>query len=186
MDLQRPPGRPGVLLPKLVLLFVYADDCVAQCGKDCRSYCCDGHTPYCCSYYAYIGNILSGTAIAGIVFGIVFIMGVIAGIAICICMCMKNNRRTRGLHPPTLMTMRWNTMWTCLLHTPQHHRLQYNILHPLRILEIQENNPPWTVLVLISGLAWNKMPHLRKMQKMIALRNTSGGSDHNSDGMPIL
>ncbi|XP_064326326.1 cysteine and tyrosine-rich protein 1 isoform X3 [Phalacrocorax carbo] len=37
----------------------------------------------------------AGTAIAGIVFGIVFIMGVIAGIAICICMCMKNNRGTR-------------------------------------------------------------------------------------------
>ncbi|XP_073890286.1 cysteine and tyrosine-rich protein 1 isoform X7 [Macaca fascicularis] len=36
-----------------------------------------------------------GTAIAGIVFGIVFIMGVIAGIAICICMCMKNHRATR-------------------------------------------------------------------------------------------
>lgn len=36
-----------------------------------------------------------GTAIAGIVFGIVFIMGVIAGIAICICMCMKNNRGPR-------------------------------------------------------------------------------------------
>nr|XP_003467342.1 cysteine and tyrosine-rich protein 1 [Cavia porcellus] len=71
------------------------DDCLAQCGKECRSYCCDGTTPYCCSYYAYIGNILSGTAIAGIVFGIVFIMGVIAGIAICICMCMKNNRGTR-------------------------------------------------------------------------------------------
>nr|XP_055135353.1 cysteine and tyrosine-rich protein 1 isoform X3 [Symphalangus syndactylus] len=38
---------------------------------------------------------LWGTAIAGIVFGIVFIMGVIAGIAICICMCMKNHRATR-------------------------------------------------------------------------------------------
>eukprot|EP00079_Xenopus_tropicalis_P032980 XP_017946751.1 PREDICTED: cysteine and tyrosine-rich protein 1 isoform X1 [Xenopus tropicalis] len=36
-----------------------------------------------------------GTAIAGIVFGIVFIMGVIAGIAICICMCMKSSRGTR-------------------------------------------------------------------------------------------
>ncbi|XP_073928961.1 cysteine and tyrosine-rich protein 1 isoform X3 [Castor canadensis] len=94
MDAQRLPRRPAVLLPKLVLLFVCAD-CLAQCGKDCRSYCCDGNTPYCCSYYAYIGNILSGTAIAGIVFGIVFIMGVIAGIAICICMCMKNNRGTR-------------------------------------------------------------------------------------------
>ncbi|XP_070951629.1 cysteine and tyrosine-rich protein 1 isoform X2 [Macaca nemestrina] len=128
MDAPRLPVRPGVLLPKLVLLFVYADDCLAQCGKDCKSYCCDGTTPYCCSYYAYIGNILSlyrkhstgiwfrrgpqeasthgkrqmrsrhitwGTAIAGIVFGIVFIMGVIAGIAICICMCMKNHRATR-------------------------------------------------------------------------------------------
>nr|XP_037846580.1 cysteine and tyrosine-rich protein 1 isoform X2 [Chlorocebus sabaeus] len=125
MDAPRLPVRPGVLLPKLVLLFVYADYCLAQCGKDCKSYCCDGTTPYCCSYYAYIGNILSsgcslkfctcnqlpgitattylpstpgkqrGTAIAGIVFGIVFIMGVIAGIAICICMCMKNHRATR-------------------------------------------------------------------------------------------
>ncbi|XP_040083584.1 cysteine and tyrosine-rich protein 1 isoform X2 [Oryx dammah] len=95
MDARRVPGCPGVLLPKLVLLFVCAEDCLAQCGKDCKSYCCDGTTPYCCSYYAYIGNILSGTAIAGIVFGIVFIMGVIAGIAICICMCMKNNRGTR-------------------------------------------------------------------------------------------
>ncbi|KFO21565.1 Cysteine and tyrosine-rich protein 1 [Fukomys damarensis] len=36
-----------------------------------------------------------GTAIAGIVFGIVFIMGVIAGVAICVCMCLKNNRGTR-------------------------------------------------------------------------------------------
>ncbi|KAL6073414.1 hypothetical protein STEG23_033155 [Scotinomys teguina] len=36
-----------------------------------------------------------GTAIAGIVFGIVFIMGVIAGIAICVCMCVKNNRGNR-------------------------------------------------------------------------------------------
>uniref|UniRef100_Q96J86-4 Isoform 4 of Cysteine and tyrosine-rich protein 1 n=1 Tax=Homo sapiens TaxID=9606 RepID=Q96J86-4 len=61
MDAPRLPVRPGVLLPKLVLLFVYADDCLAQCGKDCKSYCCDGTTPYCCSYYAYIGNILSRT-----------------------------------------------------------------------------------------------------------------------------
>ncbi|TKC52339.1 hypothetical protein EI555_017774 [Monodon monoceros] len=59
MDARRVPGCPGVLLPKLVLLFVYAEDCLAQCGKDCKSYCCDGTTPYCCSYYAYIGNILS-------------------------------------------------------------------------------------------------------------------------------
>uniref|UniRef100_A0A8C0BFZ6 Cysteine and tyrosine-rich protein 1 n=1 Tax=Buteo japonicus TaxID=224669 RepID=A0A8C0BFZ6_9AVES len=70
-------------------------DEMRECDNDCKAYCCDGTTPYCCSYYAYIGNVLSGTAIAGIVFGIVFIMGVIAGIAICICMCMKNNRGTR-------------------------------------------------------------------------------------------
>lgn len=44
---------------------------------------------------AYFHSPCRGTAIAGIVFGIVFIMGVIAGIAICICMCMKNNRGTR-------------------------------------------------------------------------------------------
>lgn len=36
-----------------------------------------------------------GTVIAGIVFGIVFIMVVIARIAICICMCMKNNHGTQ-------------------------------------------------------------------------------------------
>ncbi|RMC12038.1 hypothetical protein DUI87_11171 [Hirundo rustica rustica] len=36
-----------------------------------------------------------GTAIAGIVFGIVFIMGVIAGTAICICMCMNSNHGTQ-------------------------------------------------------------------------------------------
>ncbi|KFR09707.1 Cysteine and tyrosine-rich protein 1, partial [Opisthocomus hoazin] len=75
--------------------FYSAEDCLAQCDNDCKAYCCDGTTPYCCSYYAYIGNVLSGTAIAGIVFGIVFIMGVIAGIAICVCMCMKSNRGTR-------------------------------------------------------------------------------------------
>ncbi|XP_075398512.1 cysteine and tyrosine-rich protein 1 isoform X2 [Tenrec ecaudatus] len=95
MDAPRLPGRTGIFLSRLLLIFVCTDGCLAQCGKDCISYCCDGTTPYCCSYYAYIGNILSGTAIAGIVFGIVFIMGVIAGIAICICMCMKNNRGTR-------------------------------------------------------------------------------------------
>ncbi|KFQ30600.1 Cysteine and tyrosine-rich protein 1, partial [Merops nubicus] len=75
--------------------FYSAEDCLAQCDNDCKAYCCDGTAPYCCSYYAYIGNVLSGTAIAGIVFGIVFIMGVIAGIAICICMCMKSTRGTR-------------------------------------------------------------------------------------------
>ncbi|XP_069492477.1 cysteine and tyrosine-rich protein 1 isoform X2 [Ambystoma mexicanum] len=94
MDITK-PNCHGVSLLKLLLLFVSTADCLAQCGQDCKSYCCVGTPPYCCSYYAYIGNVLSGTAIAGIVFGIVFIMGVIAGLAICICMCMKNPRGTR-------------------------------------------------------------------------------------------
>ncbi|XP_041270708.1 cysteine and tyrosine-rich protein 1 [Onychostruthus taczanowskii] len=85
----------GALFPLFLLLLLAAEDCLAQCDNDCKAYCCDGTTPYCCSYYAYIGNVFSGTAIAGIVFGIVFIMGVIAGIAICVCMCMKSNRETR-------------------------------------------------------------------------------------------
>ncbi|KAM9627594.1 cysteine and tyrosine-rich protein 1 isoform 2-T2 [Morphnus guianensis] len=85
----------GLRFPSGLLAGMEKEDCLAQCDNDCKAYCCDGTTPYCCSYYAYIGNVLSGTAIAGIVFGIVFIMGVIAGIAICICMCMKNNRGTR-------------------------------------------------------------------------------------------
>uniref|UniRef100_A0A8C0BFV3 Cysteine and tyrosine-rich protein 1 n=1 Tax=Buteo japonicus TaxID=224669 RepID=A0A8C0BFV3_9AVES len=86
---------PGAAVPHWTWPWRWTEDCLAQCDNDCKAYCCDGTTPYCCSYYAYIGNVLSGTAIAGIVFGIVFIMGVIAGIAICICMCMKNNRGTR-------------------------------------------------------------------------------------------
>ncbi|KAM4904630.1 cysteine and tyrosine-rich protein 1 [Sylvia borin] len=71
------------------------EDCLAQCDNDCKAYCCDGTTPYCCSYYAYTGNVFSGTAIAGIVFGTVFVMGVVAGVAICVCMCVKSNRGTR-------------------------------------------------------------------------------------------
>ncbi|NWY36298.1 CYYR1 protein, partial [Sylvia atricapilla] len=76
-----------------------AEDCLAQCDNDCKAYCCDGTTPYCCSYYAYIGNCspspCKGTAIAGIVFGTVFVMGVVAGVAICVCMCVKSSRGTR-------------------------------------------------------------------------------------------
>ncbi|XP_030805285.1 cysteine and tyrosine-rich protein 1 isoform X2 [Camarhynchus parvulus] len=86
----------GVLFPPFILiLLLLAEDCLAQCDNDCKAYCCDGSAPYCCSYYAYIGNVFSGTAIAGIVFGIVFMMGVLAGIAICICMCVKSTRETR-------------------------------------------------------------------------------------------
>ncbi|XP_069616967.1 cysteine and tyrosine-rich protein 1 isoform X2 [Ranitomeya imitator] len=60
----------------------------------------DGHNqgirPHeCADSAAALSHQHRGTAIAGIVFGIVFIMGVIAGIAICICMCMKSSRGTR-------------------------------------------------------------------------------------------
>ncbi|MBN3272275.1 CYYR1 protein, partial [Polyodon spathula] len=72
----------------------FTGGCLAECDV-CSRYCCEGSPPFCCSYYAYIGNVLSGTAIAGIVFGIVFLMGVIAGVAICICMCMKSGRSSR-------------------------------------------------------------------------------------------
>ncbi|KAL9868108.1 cysteine and tyrosine-rich protein 1 isoform 1-T1 [Geothlypis trichas] len=85
----------GVLFPPFLLLLLAAEDCLAQCDNGCKAYCCDGTAPYCCSYYAYIGNVFSGTAIAGIVFGIVFMMGVLAGIAICVCMCVKSTRETR-------------------------------------------------------------------------------------------
>uniref|UniRef100_A0A8I3X610 Cysteine and tyrosine-rich protein 1 n=1 Tax=Callithrix jacchus TaxID=9483 RepID=A0A8I3X610_CALJA len=66
-----------------------------------------------------------GTAIAGIVFGIVFIMGVVAGIAICICMCMKNHRATRvGI----LTTTRINTISSCPAVPPPYsydHEMEY-------------------------------------------------------------
>ncbi|CAH6792487.1 Cyyr1 [Phodopus roborovskii] len=68
----------GLYCPSLAVVFmriIYVNH--RRCGLDAHS-----------SHW-------QGTAIAGIVFGIVFIMGVIAGIAICICMCMKSNRGTR-------------------------------------------------------------------------------------------
>uniref|UniRef100_A0A8C8SR80 Cysteine and tyrosine-rich protein 1 n=1 Tax=Pelusios castaneus TaxID=367368 RepID=A0A8C8SR80_9SAUR len=61
-----------------------AEDCLAQRDNDCRAYCCDGTISYCC------------TAIAGIVFGILFIMGVIA-----------NNR---GTHVGVIRTTYINTI----------------------------------------------------------------------------
>ncbi|XP_016096086.1 cysteine and tyrosine-rich protein 1 [Sinocyclocheilus grahami] len=36
-----------------------------------------------------------GTAISGIVFGVVFLMGAVAAILLCICMCVKNGRGAR-------------------------------------------------------------------------------------------
>ncbi|XP_028835856.1 cysteine and tyrosine-rich protein 1 isoform X2 [Denticeps clupeoides] len=66
----------------------------AQCDG-CVEYCCDGSPPFCCSYYTYVGDVLSGTAISGIVFGVVFLMGAMAAIFLCVCMCVKNSRSTR-------------------------------------------------------------------------------------------
>ncbi|CAL8390080.1 unnamed protein product [Boreogadus saida] len=66
----------------------------AKCD-DCVEYCCEGTPPFCCSYYAYVGDVLSGTAISGIVFGVVFLMGAMAALVLCMCMCMKNGRGAR-------------------------------------------------------------------------------------------
>uniref|UniRef100_A0A8C5FGM8 Cysteine and tyrosine-rich protein 1 n=1 Tax=Gadus morhua TaxID=8049 RepID=A0A8C5FGM8_GADMO len=66
----------------------------AKCD-DCVEYCCEGTPPFCCSYYAYVGDVLSGTAISGIVFGVVFLMGAMAALVLCVCMCMKNGRGAR-------------------------------------------------------------------------------------------
>ncbi|KAM8977001.1 cysteine and tyrosine-rich protein 1 [Pelodytes ibericus] len=108
---------------------------VAYCGTECKSYCCDGNSPYCCSYYAYIGNVLSGTAIAGIVFGIVFIMGVIAGIAICICMCMKN---TRGTRVGVIRTTHINAISSYPGMSPPPYSYEYEMEYPLDL------PPPYT------------------------------------------
>ncbi|KAM5181416.1 LOW QUALITY PROTEIN: cysteine and tyrosine-rich protein 1 [Mantella aurantiaca] len=118
----------------LVLSALSTDPCRAHCGTDCKSYCCDGNPPYCCSYYAYIGNVLSGTAIAGIVFGIVFIMGVIAGIAICICMCMKSSRGTRV---GVVRTTHINTISSYSVSPPPY-SYEYEMEYPLDL------PPPYT------------------------------------------
>uniref|UniRef100_A0A3B1K471 Cysteine and tyrosine-rich protein 1 n=1 Tax=Astyanax mexicanus TaxID=7994 RepID=A0A3B1K471_ASTMX len=76
----------------LLCLFVGRGE--AQCNG-CVEYCCDGVPPFCCSYYAYVGDVLSGTAISGIVFGVVFLMGAVAAVFLCICMCVKNSRGAR-------------------------------------------------------------------------------------------
>lgn len=73
-------------------------------------------------------------------------------------------------HPPTVTTMRWNTVQTCPLRTP---RPQHSVLHPLHILEIQGSNPsPRTEYVPIRDLARDEMSLLRNRQERIALRNT--------------
>lgn len=36
----------------------FAGGSEAQC-EGCIEYCCDGTPPFCCSYYAYVGDVLS-------------------------------------------------------------------------------------------------------------------------------
>ncbi|TSK17815.1 Amyloid-beta A4 protein [Bagarius yarrelli] len=89
------PKKTGwQLLGKSLLLCLFAGHSEAQCSG-CLEYCCDGVPPFCCSYYAYVGDVLSGTAISGIVFGVVFLMGAVAAIFLCICMCLKNGSGAR-------------------------------------------------------------------------------------------
>ncbi|KAL6115421.1 cysteine and tyrosine-rich protein 1 [Pungitius pungitius] len=82
------------LLRNSLLLCLLAGGSEARCDG-CMEYCCGGSPPFCCSYYAYVGDVLSGTAISGIVFGVVFLMGAVAALFLCVCMCMKNGRGAR-------------------------------------------------------------------------------------------
>ncbi|TNN40373.1 Cysteine and tyrosine-rich protein 1 [Liparis tanakae] len=82
------------LLRSSLLLCLLSGGSEAQC-EGCIEYCCDGSPPFCCSYYAYVGDVLSGTAISGIVFGVVFLTGAVAALFLCMCVCLKNGRGAR-------------------------------------------------------------------------------------------
>uniref|UniRef100_A0A8C7TLA0 Cysteine and tyrosine-rich protein 1 n=1 Tax=Oncorhynchus mykiss TaxID=8022 RepID=A0A8C7TLA0_ONCMY len=84
----------GVLYIHIMYCISPAGHSEAQCDG-CVEYCCGGSPPFCCSYYAYMGDVLSGTAISGIVFGVVFLMGALAAFFLCVCMCVKNGRGAR-------------------------------------------------------------------------------------------
>ncbi|KAJ8004248.1 hypothetical protein DPEC_G00156840 [Dallia pectoralis] len=93
------PGRRTrslnwTFLREYILLCLFAGQSEARCDS-CVDYCCEGNPPFCCSYYAYVGDVLSGTAISGIVFGVVFLMGAVAAFFLCLCMCVKNGRGAR-------------------------------------------------------------------------------------------
>ncbi|CAN9498266.1 unnamed protein product [Ophioblennius macclurei] len=77
-----------------LLLALVMGGCEAQC-EGCIEFCCDGSPPFCCSYYAYVGDVLSGTAISGIVFGVVFLMGAMVALFLCMNMCIKNGHGAR-------------------------------------------------------------------------------------------
>ncbi|CAL9698537.1 unnamed protein product [Knipowitschia caucasica] len=84
----------GALLKRSLLLCALSRCSEAQCDS-CLEYCCSGSPPFCCSYYAYVGDVLSGTAISGIVFAVVFLMGAVAALFLCVCVCMKGGRGRR-------------------------------------------------------------------------------------------
>ncbi|XP_040980935.1 cysteine and tyrosine-rich protein 1 isoform X2 [Aquila chrysaetos chrysaetos] len=165
----------GLRFPSGLLAGMEKEDCLAQCDNDCKAYCCDGTTPYCCSYYAYIGNVLSGTAIAGIVFGIVFIMGVIAGIAICICMCMKNNRGTRvgvirTTHINTISTYPGISCLDSQLHQAEPCAMTCQSFHEEKVASLGKQRQPWLLTSLPKGRQttrsyfipnWRQKPGLR-------------------------
>ncbi|XP_047432976.1 cysteine and tyrosine-rich protein 1 isoform X2 [Mugil cephalus] len=43
-----------------LLLCFFTGGSEAQC-EGCIEYCCDGSPPFCCSYYAYVGDVLSSS-----------------------------------------------------------------------------------------------------------------------------
>ncbi|KAG5851586.1 hypothetical protein ANANG_G00053230 [Anguilla anguilla] len=93
-------GQTFLMDSLLICLFVGLG--MADC-EGCVEYCCDGAPPFCCSYYTYVGEVLSGTAISGMVFGVVFLMGAVAAMFLCVCVCVRNMRayacRTSAPYP---------------------------------------------------------------------------------------
>ncbi|KAJ8405948.1 hypothetical protein AAFF_G00308360 [Aldrovandia affinis] len=96
MDRPRAPGaQPGqTFLVDSLLICLIAGLGEAQCNS-CAEYCCDRAPPFCCSYYTYVGEVLSGTAISGVVFGVVFLMGAVVALSLCLCVCVKNRQSVR-------------------------------------------------------------------------------------------
>ncbi|XP_078736546.1 cysteine and tyrosine-rich protein 1 [Lampetra fluviatilis] len=90
--------------PAVLAVVAFVDVALAQCYDVCdqEKYCCSSDdTAYCCSYLSYVGNVLTGAAIAGIVLGLVFLLGIIAAVAVCICSCLKSSQRRVGMATPS-------------------------------------------------------------------------------------
>ncbi|NXE98712.1 CYYR1 protein, partial [Menura novaehollandiae] len=80
----------------------------------------------CLRLTAHFHSPCRGTAIAGIVFGIVFMMGMIAEIAICVCMCMKSSH---GCRVGVIRATHINTISTYPV-TPPPYSYEYEIEFP--------------------------------------------------------